>query len=425
MRAGALDGLSIGFRAVKGRRDARTGVRRLDKVDLWEISVVTFPMLPEARVAHVKSRARRAPRRRHRRRHPPAAHRGSVRLVESARSGETQPPARAASPTTLGLRPPCRSPCLSTAAPIVAAPTHHSPSHAPHQQGPPPMLETKSAAGGDVASAFDDFMRAFEAFKDDQRRAPRRDRAPPVGRRRHHREARPHRPRARRAEARRRRARAQGPRARRSAGGAALRRSPLAAQGGLRRLCAQRREPPACASSKQKALSVGSGPDGGYLVPDETEREINRAVQDVSPIRAIAGVRQVSGSVYKQALRRSPAPATGWVGRDRGAAGDRQRRRSPSCPSRRWSSTPCRRRRRRCSTTPPSTSTSGSPRRCATAFAAAGGHRLRHRRRHQQAEGLPRLHQGRRTARWTWGNIGYIVTGVAGALRRPPTRPTS
>ena len=55
MRAGALDGLSIGFRAVQGRRDTRTGVRRLLKVDLWEISVVTFPLLPEARVAHVKS----------------------------------------------------------------------------------------------------------------------------------------------------------------------------------------------------------------------------------------------------------------------------------------------------------------------------------------------------------------------------------
>lgn len=59
MRAGALDGLSIGFRAVGGRRDARTGIRRLTKVDLWEISVVTFPLLPEARVAHVKARSPR------------------------------------------------------------------------------------------------------------------------------------------------------------------------------------------------------------------------------------------------------------------------------------------------------------------------------------------------------------------------------
>lgn len=55
MRAGAIDGLSIGFKAEKGRRDARTGVRRLEKVDLWEISVVTFPMLPEARIRSRKA----------------------------------------------------------------------------------------------------------------------------------------------------------------------------------------------------------------------------------------------------------------------------------------------------------------------------------------------------------------------------------
>ncbi len=55
MRAGALDGLSIGFRTVTGTRDKRTGVRRLRQVDLWEISVVTFPMLPQARITRVKS----------------------------------------------------------------------------------------------------------------------------------------------------------------------------------------------------------------------------------------------------------------------------------------------------------------------------------------------------------------------------------
>lgn len=54
MRAGALDGLSIGYRTVRGRTDAKTGVRSLYEVDLWEISVVTFPMLPEARVTSVK-----------------------------------------------------------------------------------------------------------------------------------------------------------------------------------------------------------------------------------------------------------------------------------------------------------------------------------------------------------------------------------
>ncbi len=57
MKAGALDGLSIGFRAVKGRRDPRTGIRNLAEIDLWEISIVTFPMQPEARIGSVKGRA--------------------------------------------------------------------------------------------------------------------------------------------------------------------------------------------------------------------------------------------------------------------------------------------------------------------------------------------------------------------------------
>ncbi len=43
---------------MRGRTDAKTGIRSLIEVDLWEISVVTFPMLPEARVEAVKSRDR-------------------------------------------------------------------------------------------------------------------------------------------------------------------------------------------------------------------------------------------------------------------------------------------------------------------------------------------------------------------------------
>ncbi len=54
MKSGALDGLSIGFRTVKARTDAKTGVRKILEADLWEISVVTFPMLPSARVSNVK-----------------------------------------------------------------------------------------------------------------------------------------------------------------------------------------------------------------------------------------------------------------------------------------------------------------------------------------------------------------------------------
>jgi hypothetical protein len=39
---------------VKGRVDPRSRVRKLDAVDLWEISIVTFPLLAGARVRAVK-----------------------------------------------------------------------------------------------------------------------------------------------------------------------------------------------------------------------------------------------------------------------------------------------------------------------------------------------------------------------------------
>ena len=54
LRAGAIDGLSIGFRTVRARMDEGMGVRTLLEVDLWEISIVTFPMNDAARVADVK-----------------------------------------------------------------------------------------------------------------------------------------------------------------------------------------------------------------------------------------------------------------------------------------------------------------------------------------------------------------------------------
>jgi hypothetical protein len=54
LRQGALDGLSIGFKAVGARTDPRSGIRRLSRIDLWEISLVTFPLLPQARVLAVE-----------------------------------------------------------------------------------------------------------------------------------------------------------------------------------------------------------------------------------------------------------------------------------------------------------------------------------------------------------------------------------
>ena len=55
LRDGAIDGLSIGFKTIRAHRDRKTGIRKLVTVDLWEISLVTFPMLASARVASFKA----------------------------------------------------------------------------------------------------------------------------------------------------------------------------------------------------------------------------------------------------------------------------------------------------------------------------------------------------------------------------------
>ena len=62
-----------------------------------------------------------------------------------------------------------------------------------------------------------------------------------------------------------------------------------------------------------KAMSYGSGQDGGYLVPDETESEIGKRLAALSPIRSIASVRQVSGAVLKKPFSVS-GPVVGWAG---------------------------------------------------------------------------------------------------------------
>lgn len=64
---------------------------------------------------------------------------------------------------------------------------------------------------------------------------------------------------------------------------------------------------------ESKAWSVSSLPDGGYLVPEELETEISRRLSVVSPIRSIAGIKQVSGSLYKRPFAIKGAES-GWVG---------------------------------------------------------------------------------------------------------------
>jgi HK97 family phage prohead protease len=57
LKAGAINGLSIGYSPVRYQIDPETGVRMLAEVDLWEISLVTFPANNEAVIRAIKSDA--------------------------------------------------------------------------------------------------------------------------------------------------------------------------------------------------------------------------------------------------------------------------------------------------------------------------------------------------------------------------------
>ena len=54
MAAGAIKGLSIGYETRDFDIDRQTGVRRIKRADLWEVSLVTFPMNADAQVTSVK-----------------------------------------------------------------------------------------------------------------------------------------------------------------------------------------------------------------------------------------------------------------------------------------------------------------------------------------------------------------------------------
>lgn len=54
MRDGAVDGLSIGYRVTADTIDRVSGVRQIKTCDLFEVSIVTFPMNPESTIQRVK-----------------------------------------------------------------------------------------------------------------------------------------------------------------------------------------------------------------------------------------------------------------------------------------------------------------------------------------------------------------------------------
>jgi HK97 family phage major capsid protein len=62
-----------------------------------------------------------------------------------------------------------------------------------------------------------------------------------------------------------------------------------------------------------KAMSAGSNGDGGYVVPLEIAQTIDRVLAKASPIRALATVQQIGGNTYRKPITTVEA-ASGWVG---------------------------------------------------------------------------------------------------------------
>lgn len=163
-------------------------------------------------------------------------------------------------------------------------------------------LETKAGAGGDIAALFADFSTAFEEFKrtNDQRLKEIETRGAPDGLlegklERLNAVLDGHKAAMDRLSAERGRPMLEG-----KAGSAADGEYKAAFSAYVKR-------------GEEKALQIGVGADGGYVVPPEIDTEITRLMTQISPIRAIAGVRQVSSAVYKRPVTVT-GPQTGWVG---------------------------------------------------------------------------------------------------------------
>lgn len=71
------------------------------------------------------------------------------------------------------------------------------------------------------------------------------------------------------------------------------------------------------AELEAKALNITTDADGGYAVPEEIDRDIQQTLLDISPVRSVATVRQISTSDYKKLVSRRGA-ASGWVDEDDG-----------------------------------------------------------------------------------------------------------
>ncbi len=171
--------------------------------------------------------------------------------------------------------------------------------------------------------------------------------------------------------------------------------STLEAEGAVGRLRRRRRLPGA--ATRRSARSAGGLPT-------------------VSPIRAIAGVRQMSSATSTRSPSRSRGRRPAGSARRRARPQTDDRRRWPSSASRRWSSTPCRRRRQTLLDDAAVNIDEWIAEEVERRLRRAGGHGLRDRRRRQQADAASSTTPRSPRRAWAWGKIGYIATGVAGGF---------
>lgn len=162
-------------------------------------------------------------------------------------------------------------------------------------------LETKAGAGSDIASLFAEFSSAFEEFKrtNDQRLGEIEKRGTADG--------------LLEGKLERLNAVLDGHKAAMDRASAERSRPVLEGKGALAEGEYKAAFSDYVKRGEEKALQSGVSADGGYVVPGEVETEITRLMTHISPIRAIAGVRQISASVYKRPITVT-GPETGWVG---------------------------------------------------------------------------------------------------------------
>lgn len=162
-----------------------------------------------------------------------------------------------------------------------------------------------------------------------------------------------------------------------------------------------------------KAMSVGSSADGGYLVPTEIERVIGKRLSQLSPIRAISTVREMSVAVLRKPFA-TAGFAAGWTAE----TGSRTQSTTPTLaelqfPAMELYAMPA-------ATTSLLDDAAVNMDEWITAeveavFAEQEGAAFINGDGVNKPRGFLNYSQVAEST-WSWGNIGYTATGVSGAL---------